>query len=485
MKLPLLQSSNPDRPILWAHGAALSVRQLMQRVARLAAALPADARYLINLCERRDDFLIAFCAALFRGQTNLLPSSRAEGVVEEVAALNPGSYRCDDRRVSEALDRPAGALGGPDALGRAADADAGKRHAGAGGATAGAEALSTFAAGSGAGEPADTDLCAFALDAEHIAVRAFTSGSTGTPQAHIKYWRSFAGSTAQNARSIRECLAPTYGAARPWIVATVPPQHMYGLETSIILPLLSDMAVHAARPLFPADIATALAEVPEPRVLVTTPVHMRAIAASGQRFPPTALVVSATAPLDADLAQAIERQLETTVLEMFGSTETCVIATRRTSQEREWYLYPGVTLAPDDEGATASAPWFVAPMRLQDLIELHPDNRFTICGRNADMIEVAGKRASLADLTRRLLAIPGVQDAAVFQPDAASGIVRRVAALVVAPSLTAERIHDHLARTVDPAFIPRPLLLVSQLPRNEVGKLPRDRLLAALRAENI
>lgn len=148
-------------------------------------------------------------------------------------------------------------------------------------------------------------------------------------------------------------------------------------------------------------------------------------------------------------------------------------------------MYPGVTLAPDDEGATASAPWFVAPMRLQDLIELHPDNRFTICGRNADMIEVAGKRASLADLTRRLLAIPGVQDAAVFQPDAASGIVRRVAALVVAPSLTAERIHDHLARTVDPAFIPRPLLLVSQLPRNEVGKLPRDRLLAALRAENI
>jgi acyl-coenzyme A synthetase/AMP-(fatty) acid ligase len=432
--LPLLQSADPDRPVLWSHGRILSARDLMQRVAAVARALPADGKYLINLCEQRDRFLIAFCAALVRGHTNLLPSSRAEGVVAEVASLTPGSYRCDDAFVGELCDE--------------------------------------------VGE------CSALLDSEHVVVKAFTSGSTGTPQGHIKYWRSFVGSTTQNALRIRECLTPEYGNARPWIVATVPPQHMYGLETSIILPLLSDMAVHTARPLFPADIATALAEVPEPRVLVTTPVHMRAIAASGQRFPRTALVVSATAPLDAELAQSMERQLESTVLEMFGSTETCVIAARRTSSEREWRLYPDVSLEPDESGTAVNAPWFVAPMRLQDSIELHPNNRFVIYGRNADMIEVAGKRASLADLTRRLLAVPGVQDAVVFQPDApAGGIVRRVAALVVAPSLTPEAISAQLAHSVDPAFIPRPLLLVPRLPRNEVGKLPREILLAAVHGD--
>jgi acyl-coenzyme A synthetase/AMP-(fatty) acid ligase len=210
---------------------------------------------------------------------------------------------------------------------------------------------------------------------------------------------------------------------------------------------------------------------------------MRAIVASGQDFPRTALVVSATAPLDVELAQAIEKQLNTTVLEMFGSTETCVIASRRTASEREWHLYPDVSLVPDGEGASVNAPWFVAPMRLQDLIELHPDNRFTIYGRNADMIEVAGKRASLADLTRRLLAVPGVQDAVVFQPDVSSGIVRRVAALVVAPSLTPDAITEQLSRSVDPAFIPRPLVIVPRLPRNDVGKLPRAELLAALHSE--
>ena len=118
---------------------------------------------------------------------------------------------------------------------------------------------------------------------------------------------------------------------------------------------------------------------------------------------------------------------------------------------------------------------------MQDVIELLPGERFIVRGRNLDMIEVAGKRASLADLTRRLLSVPGVEDAVVFQPsEATKGAVRRVAALVVAPTMSAEAICKHLARSVDAAFIPRPLVLVATLPRNDVGKLPREQLLAAL-----
>jgi acyl-coenzyme A synthetase/AMP-(fatty) acid ligase len=96
------------------------------------------------------------------------------------------------------------------------------------------------------------------------------------------------------------------------------------------------------------------------------------------------------------------------------------------------------------------------------------------------MVEIAGKRASLAELTRRLQAVPGVRDAVVFQPDAPNGGVRRVAALVVAPTLGAAQILDALRLAVDPAFLPRPLVHVAALPRNELGKLPRERLLAAL-----
>jgi acyl-coenzyme A synthetase/AMP-(fatty) acid ligase len=170
------------------------------------------------------------------------------------------------------------------------------------------------------------------------------------------------------------------------------------------------------------------------------------------------------------------------VLEFFGSTETCVVATRRTARESAWQPYAGVELVPQAAGTTVSAPWLPEPVVLQDVLELRSDGAFVVVGRNADMVEVAGKRASLEDLTRRLMSVPGVTDAVVFQPEAIRpGHVRRLAALAVAEGLTEAAIISALAPLMDPVFLPRPLLLVERLPRNEVGKLPRDQLLAAIR----
>ncbi len=310
----------------------------------------------------------------------------------------------------------------------------------------------------------------------------YTSGSTGQPKTFPKLWRTVNGSNARNAQSIRAAIADK--SSTVWVLATVPPQHMYGMEMSVLLPLAGDMAVHAGRPLFPADIAAALAEIPRPRVLVSTPVHLRAIVGSDQQFPEVDVIVSATAPLDQPLAAAVTAKLGGELVEMFGSTETCVFASRRTAREEQWRLYDGVRLEPRDDGTLVNAPWFVEPVLLQDMVELQPGNRFVVRGRSSDMIEVAGKRASLTDLTKRLLAIPGVKEAAVFQPDAdAVGTIRRVAALVVAPTLTSREVLDQLAGGVDSAFLPRPLLIVDSLPRNELGKLPRENLLRALRRE--
>ncbi len=115
MKLPLLRSANPARPVLWAHGRSITALEVMQKVVAVSRALP-EGRNLINLCEHRDNFLVASCAALLRGHTNLLPSSRAEGVVDEVAALNPGSYRCDDEFVRAACERMSDAAKFDDSL---------------------------------------------------------------------------------------------------------------------------------------------------------------------------------------------------------------------------------------------------------------------------------------------------------------------------------------------------------------------------------
>src|SRR5262249_2380295 len=121
------------------------------------------------------------------------------------------------------------------------------------------------------------------------------------------------------------------------------------------------------------------------------------------------------------------------------------------------------------------------PTLLQDIVELLPGQHFRLCGRNSDLLEIAGKRASLGDLTRKLLAIAGITDGVVFALDADTSGISRIAALAVAPNMREADVLAALRLAVDPVFLPRPLRCVAELPRNATGKLPRAALLAALR----
>ena len=452
--VPLLRATNPDRVLAWRDGRAVRAAEFLDEVAALAARLP-EAPAAINLCEDRYAFLVAFAALSARGQTNLLPPSRAPHAVDEVLAAHPGSYTLGDVELPDAP--PHYLRFDPFELNATGDpkTDSPVRTG------------QHVTAGPG-------------VDPELTVAIGYTSGSTGVPRPNAKRWDKLAVSSAHNHALLMALAGSPYT-----VVATVPPQHMYGLEFSVLLPLFEDVAIHAAKPFFPGDVAKALEEVPAPRVLVTTPVHLRALVEHRQTLPALAAIVSATAPMPPELARAAEALFAAPVQEVFGSTETCVIAHRRTASETCFTLYPGIALHPQPDGAQVEAPQLLQPVTLADLVELIEGGRFLLCGRNADLLEIAGKRASLGDLTKRLLAVPGVQDGAVFQLDEAdrSG-VQRIAALAVAPGLSAGTILDALRQAVDPVFLPRPLKLVEALPRSETGKLPRSALLAMLRSGN-
>jgi acyl-coenzyme A synthetase/AMP-(fatty) acid ligase len=115
-----------------------------------------------------------------------------------------------------------------------------------------------------------------------------------------------------------------------------------------------------------------------------------------------------------------------------------------------------------------------------DVIEILDGGEFLLHGRTADLVNVAGKRSSFAYLNTQLNAIPGVDDGAFFLRELASAGrtgVTRLAAVVVAPTLSAAELTEQLRQRIDPVFLPRPLLLVDRLPRNATGKLPQAALL--------
>ena len=268
---------------------------------------------------------------------------------------------------------------------------------------------------------------------------------------------------------------------RAVIVATVPPQHMYGFESTVLMALGNGYAFCAERPFYPADIATTLARVPRPRVLVSTPVHLRALAASGVTLPKTDLVVSATAPLSQQLAARDRAALRHALLEIYGSTETGQIAARRPTQtasggcgRRSRSRY--ATGRPGPPAATSSSRRACATCSRRSTHE-----RFLLHGRHADLVNIAGKRSSLAYLNHQLNSIPGVLDGAFFHFEhtrAPHTGVARVAACVVAPALTPAQLLEALRQRIDPVFLPRPLLFVARLPRNSTGKLPQEALRA-------
>jgi len=422
--------------LIWRGNTPLTRAAFLREAAALAGRLPA-ARYIVNLCEHREIFLLLFAASVLAGRTQLMPAARGETALAELRADYPDSTCVADEDV--------------------------KRWRAEAGPSAETPRLM----------PAD----------DQLVMIGFTSGSTGKSQPHAKRWRALANSARLNSAAIRAALGLAAGAPLS-VIGTVPSHHMYGIELTVLLPLFAGMSLQCEKPLFPADVAAALAQPARPRLLVSTPLHLRALAESGLTFPEIDIIVSATAPLDPALARLVEQRLRAPLLEMFGSTETCVFATRRTAQQDVWKIYDGISLETGTDSTQVSAAWYERPQRLMDVLERRGADGFVALGRNSDLVEVAGKRASLADITRRLCAVPGVEDAVAFQPEAAAaGVANRVAAVVVSRGVNAKEIAAQLSASLDAVFVPRPLIIVEQIPRDAVGKVSRARLLELTRSQ--
>jgi len=224
----------------------------------------------------------------------------------------------------------------------------------------------------------------------------------------------------------------------------------------------------------------ALAEVPAPRILVTTPLHIRACVTASSRLPHVECILSATAPLPVSLAKQAETMFETSVYEVYGFTEAGSLATRRTVAGETWHVLDGIALHQESDRYFLQAPYLPQAIPFPDLVSLQGPHRFVLHGRGTDLVNIGGHRGSLGDLNHKLCAIEGVQDGTFFLPDDTGASVTRLTAFVVAPGKSAKQVLSALREIIDPVFLPRPLHVVPTLPRNQTGKLTREALLELL-----
>lgn len=408
---------------------------------RLARLIRAGTP-VCNLCETRVGFLVAWLAALRNRSPMLLPPSGSDSDLERVLAETPNATIVVDRE----------ALLAPFSKGRTRAIVLDQ------------EILA---------DPLDPSNLAWTPDGRYLAVCLFTSGSTGQPRAQ---WRTL-DQLLQGARALVECLEMTFAkrvADSAVVVSSVAPQHMFGFETSVMLPILTGVPVFDARPLLPLDISTLFSRCRRPAVWITTPMHVRALARAKESVANCDFALSSTMPLDRGLAAQVEPLIGAPIIEIYGSTETGALALRRTTQNLRWKPISGVVVDNTGDATNVTGLHFPSPQEVSDVIEVAADGMFELVGRHSDLVKVGGRRASLAGLNLIAQQLPGLEDGVFYLPPGDVGTVRTV--FFHQGALDRDAAESWMRKHIDPVFLPRTWIQVDRLPRDSNGKLRRTSL---------
>lgn len=433
----LFPQLQPADTVAWWRDEPVTLAQFVAHVLEVTRILP-EHKYAINLCDDRYYFLVCFVACSLKRQTSLLPPSYILDDIVAIAKDYKDCYCISDNQLSN-LDIRQYQV--EITTGLVVD---------------------------------DVELL---IDPSSLAAIVFTSGSTGSSQPHLKEWGDLIHSSQQVQKRFGINVEQ-----RQTIIATVPPQHMFGFELSIISPLVTSACMYADRPFYPQDVLMALQQSPFNPVLVTTPIHLRACSEAGLVWPAIDFVLSATSHLAVDLADKAEIEMRTHVLEIYGCTEAGAVASRRTTAGLAWELLEDYQLHAHADDCYLNCAAGGTTILLEDRIEICDSRHFHLKERHADIVKIAGNRGSLRNLASKLKGIAGVEDGVFFLPNDEQSSTPRLVAFVVAQGLGKDDILQQLAGLVDSAFMPRPLIMVDKLPYNNTGKLPYYALSALLLA---
>lgn len=420
-----------DRGWTWGevHGEALT----------LSSNLP-DGHAVCNLCTSYLAFLITWLAALRRNLPIILPPSRGTADLRRVIALaDRPTIVVADHAPSPEIDatwlnyRPI------------------------------AKTQKT--------RPAANLRWQSALDT--LWVTLYTSGSTGIPEPQPRSLKQlFIG--AQQLTSRLEQAYRSAPRSKPdmfdRIVSSVSPQHMFGIEAVLMLSMTSNKPVMEGKPLLPADIQDAMTRHPSRAAWVTTPLHLQAITRVSTELKSCVLALTSTMPLSREIARRTETLISGPVIEIYGSTETGALATRRTATTSVWQKLDSVMLKSHPDGAEVTGSHFDSPKTVTDRLLPVGLRQFELIGRNTDMVKIGGRRTSLAALNAILQEISAIDDA-IFMAAPDDENKRPILIYTKSSRLSPAQIKSVLREKIDPVFLPRVIISVDHIPRNDRGKV--------------
>ncbi|MBD1226758.1 AMP-binding protein [Xenorhabdus griffiniae] len=251
--------------------------------------------------------------------------------------------------------------------------------------------------------PCNITLPAISPDATLVM---FTSGSTGIPQQVSKPI------AVMDLES--QWLASLWGDKLQSCVvrASVSHQHLYGLTFRIWLPMSLGLPFDRKMVEFPEQLTNS------PHcALISSPAFLQRLDEK-LPAPDCTFVVSAGGPLHFSDAKRAMQWLNTPTYEIYGCTETGIMAWRSRKTDNEvWTIFAGVSLQEDKEKhVRVYSPLLSEPfgLVLDDQFAFDDRGNFALLGRRDRLVKIEEKRISLSEIERRLCEISGITDAAVL-----------------------------------------------------------------------
>ena len=328
--------------------------------------------------------------------------------------------------------------------------------------------------------PSAESLAAGTSDSEWV--RLFTGGSTGAPRMWTK--------TVRNLLTETVSIVANYGVTpEDRLVATVSPNHIYGLLYAVLTPLVASAAVAPQTPSFPAEVETVVQDN-DASILISVPAHYRAL--NGHPFAPRSLrlAFSSAGMLAADDAAAFSAQTGVGIAEIYGSTETGGIAARvRADGQSDYQPYAGIDVKIETERLKVRSDYLSPELALDeegyfmvgDRARATVGNRFELLGRADGIVKVGGRRVDLEAVRQSLKRQPGITDALAISLPVGRGRENMVVAVVegqpATVDLTALRLDD-----LETCARPRCIKVVEKIPMTAAGKYDRKTIEALFRS---
>ena len=224
-------------------------------------------------------------------------------------------------------------------------------------------------------------------------IQLFTSGSSGTPKCIEKTVGLMDREADVTTRLFRSVTEGTV------IQSTVDPRHLYGLTFNVWFAMSAGRPMATTRRVYQEQLLT----LPSPVALITTPTFMRMLETS-LAAPTLPFVLSAGGPLSAEAKATLKAWSPSTIYEIYGSTETGVVASRAHKDSEEtpdWTLIDEGVLNETTEGWVLSSPLLTnGVLTLDDRLTMTGERTFRLLGRRDRVVKIGEVRLSLTEVER-------------------------------------------------------------------------------------